>query len=280
MERLPFTKMQGTGNDFIVVDNTSGKLVLPGSEIRKLSDRHFGIGFDQLLMIESSSTPDAEFDYRIFNADGGEVEHCGNGARCFAKYVTDAGMTDSRDIPVNTNRGRIVLRMLDGDNVMVKMGVPEFEPASIPLQAPGESLLYEFSADENLSESVELGAVAIGNPHAVIAVDDVDLAPVNTLGPQLERHSRFPDRVNVGFMQIINASNIRLRVFERGVGETRACGTGACAAVAVGVRQKILQRRVSVELPGGSLEICWPEDGLSIEMTGPCAKVFEGHIEM
>ncbi len=280
---IPFTKMHGTGNDFMVIDNTRAEVELSADQVRAWADRHFGIGFDQMLVVEAASTSEAEFDYRIFNADGGEVEHCGNGARCFAAFVRDKALTDSEVISVNTMAGLLQLKVLDDSRVTVKMGVPEFQPDLIPFVADSEATHYQLSLESSSAgtqSSLEIGAVAIGNPHAVTMVEDVDLADVARIGPIVERHSRFPNAVNVGFMQKIDASNIRLRVFERGVGETRACGTGACAAVAVGVRQKILQRQVRVQVRGGELDIVWPEDGQNIEMTGPCTKVFEGHIEM
>ena len=282
MKPLNFTKMHGLGNDFIVLNNLNKDLDLSAERIRQLSDRHFGIGFDQLLIVEPASVPDAEFDYRIHNADGGEVEHCGNGARCFARYVKDRGLSDSPVIRVNTMGGVIQLRVRDDGQVTVDMGVPEFRPESIPLIAEKEAIQYQVALPENLysADHIEFGAVAIGNPHAVILVDDVDTAPVETLGRFLESHTDFPQRVNVGFMQIVNRSRVRLRVFERGVGETRACGTGACAAVVVGNRQNLLDKNVVVTLPGGDLDILWPGMHQNVEMTGPCTTVFEGQTRM
>ena len=294
MKPLNFTKMHGLGNDFIVLNNLQNDIDLSASQIRQLSDRHFGIGFDQLLIVEPASVADAEFDYRIYNADGGEVEHCGNGARCFARFVRDQGLSNNAVITVNTMGGVIRLRVLEDGQVTVDMGVPVFEPARIPLVADTEADEYSVmltsestatapglvKATAALNSPVVFGSVAIGNPHAVIVVDDVDTAPVETLGPILESHSLFPQRVNVGFMQIVSRSHVRLRVYERGVGETRACGTGACAAVVVGNKQNLLDKNVVVSLPGGDLDILWPGANENVEMTGPCTTVFEGQTRM
>jgi len=244
MPDVDFTKMHGLGNDFVVIDNLDGSIAPSAERIKELSDRHTGIGFDQMLVIEKPSVPEAEFDYRIYNADGGEVEHCGNGARCFARFVTDKGLTTSTHIPVNTMAGVITLRLVDDNLVTVDMGVPDFAPQNIPFVAEQQANAY--SIDVNGS-TYQVGSVSIGNPHVTLRVDDVDNAPVESLGPLLESHSRFPKRVNVGFMQLIDAANIRLRVFERGVGETRACGTGACAAVAIGIQQGLLDKTVNVK---------------------------------
>lgn len=299
---VPFTKMHGLGNDFMVIDNRSDSYELSSSLIRKWADRNTGIGFDQLLMVQEPSVEGALFDYRIFNADGDEVEHCGNGARCFARYVTDRKMTDATSIPVNTQAGIITLRLQDNEEVTVEMGVPHFEPEKIPLLADAEHAQYELAlsgnqasksdsivtehfknlsdADYLASQPVHFGSASIGNPHAVLLVNDTDLTPVKELGAQIERHSVFPERVNVGFMQVLTDTEVKLRVFERGVGETRACGTGACAAVAVGVQQGLLKRDVAVNLQGGKLRIVWSENHKSIEMTGPCSTVFEGQTRM
>lgn len=275
---IAFTKMHGLGNDFMVIDNRGGDLRLDAARIRRLADRHTGIGFDQLLVVESPSVDDVEFDYRIYNADGGEVEHCGNGARCFARFVHDRGMTENRRIPVHTANGTIVLVLLDDGRITVQMGVPDFRPDRVPLLARSGSLYYELDI---AGESVRFGAVSIGNPHALIVVDDIDAAPVETLGAQMQVNPFFPRRVNVGFLEVLSRERARLRVFERGVGETRACGTGACAAVAIAHRQGLLGRHAIIELVGGELEITWPEDEVGgraapIEMTGPCSTVFEG----
>jgi len=256
MAIVNFTKMHGLGNDFIVINNLDGTVSLQSERIKELSNRYTGIGFDQLLVIEPASVAEAEFNYRIFNADGGEVEHCGNGARCFAKYVHDKGLTSNRTILVNTSAGLLTLKLLEDDQVTVQMGVPTFNPADIPFNAPTEQLFYDIPV---ANEIVRAGSVAIRNPHVVLQVDNVDSAPVESLGPLLESHEIFPNRVNVGFMQIIDANHIKLRVFERGVGETQACGTGACAAVAVGHKQGLLDKSV---------------------MTGACSTVFEGQTRM
>ncbi len=306
MGTLAFTKMHGLGNDFIVIDNMQGDVHLESAWIRKLSDRHTGIGFDQLLVVEKATTDDVEFNYRIFNADGLEVEHCGNGARCFARYVQDKALTDSTTIPVNTSGGRIELTVLDDGRVTVAMGVPNFDPARIPLntdcltsgrdESTGSSL-FSLPVPENLlaqsgvtpelltnfdraSGQLAFYSASIGNPHAVILVSDVESAPVNEIGAWLESHDAFPQRVNVGFLQIQTRNKALLRVFERGVGETRACGTGACAAVATACFGGLLERKVTITLPGGSLDIYWPDDKRDVEMTGPCTTVFEGLIEM
>lgn len=277
MSLLSFTKMHGLGNDFIVVDNLSGSVSLAPERIRRLSDRHTGIGFDQLLIVEKPSIAAAEFDYRIYNADGAEVEHCGNGARCFARFVHEKGLTDNRTIAVNTAGGLIELQLRDDGDVTVQMGVPNFIPDKVPFLADSESLYYDMDVD---GRTVKVGVASIGNPHVLLSVDDIDTADVATLGPQLESHARFPRRVNVNFMQIIDRGSIRLRVFERGVGETRACGSGACATVAIAHRQGLLDDRVVVELPGGKLDIYWPDASASVEMTGPCSTVFEGQTRM
>nr|WP_236994861.1 diaminopimelate epimerase [Granulosicoccus antarcticus] len=274
---MEFTKMHGLGNDFMVIDNLRQGLELSPQQILSLSDRHTGIGFDQLLVVEPASVDGVEFDYRIFNADGTEVEHCGNGARCFARFVSDRGMTKNRSIRVNTCNGVITLVLQDNGEVMVQMGVLVFEPAGVPFLADNEALFYDL---EVAGENFQVGAASVGNPHVLLQVDDVDSAEVERLGPLIESHPRFPRRVNVSFMQIIDRQNIRLRVFERGVGETQACGSGACAAVAIAHRQGKLDNSVSVTLPGGELKIHWPNEKTSIEMTGPCSTVFEGQTRM
>lgn len=306
MQKLAFTKMHGLGNDFIVIDNMRGDVRLKESWIRSLSDRNTGIGFDQLLIVERATSDDVEFDYRIYNADGLEVEHCGNGARCFARFVRDKGLTNSSTIPVNTSGGRIELRVLDDDLVTVAMGVPNFDPECIPMQINSQvsvqkeqdgAPLYHLPLPLNTPEfdgivldglkqfdhhsgRLAFFATSIGNPHAVILVTDVATAPVHQIGAWLETHAVFPQRVNVGFLQIQARDRAKLRVFERGVGETRACGTGACAAVAAGHFHGLFENEVSISLPGGSLDIFWPSDKRDIEMTGPCTTVFEGLIEM
>lgn len=277
MAMVPFTKMHGLGNDFIVINNLDGSVKFEQKRITELSDRKTGIGFDQLLVIESPTVDGVEFDYRIYNADGGEVEHCGNGARCFARYVHDKALTKSASIPVNTAGGVITLHVLDNQDVTVQMGVPNFVPEHIPFIADQELNFYSIMVD---NKEIEVGVASIGNPHVVLKVDDVTTADVENLGPLLESHKLFPSRVNVGFMQIIDAANIKLRVFERGVGETRACGTGACAAVAIGIKQGLLDKTVNVTLSGGPLKIVWNDFNTSIEMTGACSTVFEGQTRM
>ena len=275
--RLKFTKMQGLGNDFVVIDAIRQKVHLTPEKIRFLADRHFGVGCDQVLLVESAHQAHADFRYRIFNADGSEVAQCGNGARCFARFVRDQGLSAKDEIQVDTDAGRLVLRHSDADQITVNMGVPRHAPAEIPLEAEEERYRYPVEVD---GRTWSFGAVSMGNPHAVLLVDDVDSAPVETLGPRLESHAVFPERVNVGFMQVQDAHNVRLRVFERGSGETLACGSGACAAVVVGIEQGLLLSPVKVELPGGNLSIAWQGRGFPVFMTGPAVKVFEGDIEL
>ena len=275
--RLEFTKMQGLGNDFVVIDAIRQKVHLTPEKIRFLADRHFGVGCDQVLLVESAHQAHADFRYRIFNADGSEVAQCGNGARCFARFVRDQGLSEKDEIQVDTDAGRLVLRHSDADQITVNMGVPRHAPAEIPLEAEEERYRYPIEID---GRTWSFGAVSMGNPHAVLLVDDVDFAPVDSLGPRLESHAVFPERVNVGFMQVMDAHNARLRVFERGSGETLACGSGACAAVVVGIEQGLLLSPVKVELPGGTLSIAWQGRGFPVFMTGPAVKVFEGAIDL
>jgi diaminopimelate epimerase len=274
MKSVAFTKMHGLGNDFMVIDNLSQSLELSRAKIREWSDRHTGIGFDQLLVVNPPSVSEAQFDYQIFNADGDEVEHCGNGARCFARFVVDKGLTQKQSIKVMTQSGLITLDLQKNGDVTVRMGILDFRPKHIPFDAESESLFYEL---EVAGDTFQVGAASIGNPHVLLQVDDIEQADVQGLGPLFESHERFPNRVNVGFMKIIDRQRIYLRVFERGVGETRACGTGACAAVAIGHQQGLLDKTVTVTLPGGDLLVHWPNENTSIEMTGPCSTVFEGH---
>ena len=278
MTTVEFTKMHGLGNDFMVIDNLDSKLQLDSGIIRRWADRHTGIGFDQLLVVNAPTVDTAEFDYQIFNADGDEVEHCGNGARCFAKFVSDRHLTKNTSIDVNTLLGVITLQLQDDDQVTVLMGTPQFVPEKIPFVADVQSDFYSLELPGE--HTLEVGAASIGNPHVLLRVDDVSIADVQGLGAGIERHVRFPNRVNVGFMQIINRQHIKLRVFERGVGETLACGTGACAALAIAHKQGLLDKRAIVSLPGGDLKIHWPNMQASIEMTGPCSTVFEGQIKM
>ena len=274
--QLRFTKMHGLGNDFMVIDAISQKVRLNPELVRQLADRNRGVGFDQLLLVEPPSEPDMDFNYRIYNADGSEVEHCGNGARCFAQFVRDKGLVLRDLIKVKTARGKAILKITGRDRVEVDMGEPELEPAQIPLKAEQKSDVYRLEIEGQ--GEIELGAVSMGNPHGVVVVESVDRAPVEELGPILESHPRFPNRANIGFMQILNRNEIRLRVYERGAGETQACGTGACAAVVSGVLRGLLDSDVTVHLPGGDLKIHWQGEGSSVMMTGPVASVYEGQI--
>lgn len=274
---LRFTKMHGCGNDFVVLDLITQRLVLKERLVRKLADRHFGIGCDQLLVVEPPSRPDVDFRYRIFNADGSEVEQCGNGARCFARFVRDKRLTGKDTIRVETAAGVIELHITRNRQVQVDMGAPVLVPADIPFQAPQQAVTYPIEVD---GQSLEIGAVSMGNPHAVLLVDRVDEAPVTTLGPKLELHPRFPQRVNVGFMQVLGRGEINLRVWERGAGETLACGTGACAAVVHGQLRGLLDARVQVNLRGGGITVEWQGPGQAVIMTGPATTVFEGQIQI
>ncbi|MDQ7073493.1 MAG: diaminopimelate epimerase [Gammaproteobacteria bacterium] len=273
---LKFSKMHGLGNDFVVIDAINQSVALSETQIQFLANRHLGIGCDQLLLVERPTNKEADFKYRIFNADGGEVAQCGNGARCFARFVYDKGLTDQTTIAVETVSGIIYPSLLANGDVRVDMGMPHFKPADIPFIAQQQSSLY----DLNLAggEDIEIGVVSMGNPHAVLLVDDIEEADVARLGPMIEGHKRFPEHVNAGFMEVINPDEIRLRVFERGVGETQACGTGACAAVVSGIKRGLLAREVKVSLLGGELTISWPADTESVQMTGPTEQVFDGEI--
>ncbi len=273
---LRFTKMHGLGNDFMVVDAISQKVRLNADLVRRLSDRNRGVGFDQLLVVEPPNEPEMDFCYRIYNADGSEVEHCGNGARCFARFVRDKGLVLRDTIKVQTARGKAILEIQGRDQVEVDMGEPYLQPAEIPLLASQQASTYFLTVGD--SENVELGAVSMGNPHGVLLVDSVDTAEVERLGPLLESHPSFPNRANIGFMEIVNRSEIRLRVYERGAGETLACGTGACAAVVSGRLRGLLDEEVCVHLPGGDLNIRWQGEGMPVRMTGPVATVYEGQI--
>ncbi len=270
--RLKFTKMHGLGNDFMVIDGVTQSVELNARDIEHWSDRHFGIGFDQLLLVEPPTRPDRDFRYRIFNADGSEVENCGNGARCFARFVLDQNLINRRNIRVETAGGDLELNVQEDGQVTVDMGRPRLRPEKIPFQAAERAILYPLNVAD---KTLQISAINIGNPHCVLRVDDVLTADVDTLGPAIESHPAFPQRVNAGFMQIIDRKNIRLRVFERGVGETLACGTGACAAVVAGIVNDWLDHTVSVTLPGGVLTIHWSGQG-NILMTGPVSRVFEG----
>ena len=274
---LNFSKMHGLGNDFVVFDAINQDVALSPEQVRFIADRRFGVGCDQLLLVEPAQSAEAEFRYRIFNSDGGEVEQCGNGARCFARFVSDRGLTRNQRIPVETRAGLIELQLEPDGQVTVNMGVPRLEPASLPFEAEAMAQNYVVEVD---GQPCTLAAVSMGNPHAVLRVDDVDSAPVADLGPRLESHPRFPQRVNVGFMQVLAKDAIKLRVYERGAGETLACGTGACAAVVAGRIQGWLEPRVRVELKGGELVISWQGGDNPVYMTGPASHVFEGQIEV
>lgn len=275
--QLRFSKMQGLGNDFVVVDGVRQQVNLSTDQLQQLGDRRFGIGFDQLLLVKPPHDPNNDFRYRIFNNDGSEVEQCGNGARCFARFVFEQGLTDKKQIRVETARGVIVPELLDGGLVRVDMGKPRFEPADIPFIAEQDAVEHLLALDQI---NIAVGVVSMGNPHAVLCVNEVDSAPVAEWGPQIEHHPRFPQRVNAGFMQVVDRSHIRLRVFERGAGETLACGTGACAAVVSGIRRGLLDASVEVTTRGGVLRIEWAGNGHSVWMTGPAVTVFQGEVTL
>ena len=274
---LRFTKMHGLGNDFVVIDAIHQRFEPSPEQCRFIADRHFGIGCDQILLVEAAREPGVDFHYRIFNSDGSEVEQCGNGARCFARFVLDHGLTDKQVIAVDTHAGRIRLYVEEDGQVRVNMGRPRFEPGEIPFQAEREQLLYPLDIDGG---EIPVGVLSMGNPHAVLRVESVAGAPVARLGPLIEAHPRFPNRVNAGFIEVVDRGHIRLRVYERGSGETLACGSGACAAVVAGQRQGLLDRRVRVQLPGGDLVIEWVGNGEPVWMTGPVRAVFEGEIAL
>jgi diaminopimelate epimerase len=274
---LEFTKMHGLGNDFVVIDAINQSVFLTPEQIQQLADRHRGIGFDQLLLVETASKAAADFRYRIYNADGGEVGQCGNGARCFMQFVHDHGLTRKDILAVETLGGPLQLSREADGQVTVDMGMPRLEPADIPFLAATRDMIYPIDVKDG---SIDISAVSMGNPHAVIRVDAIEHAPVAELGPLLESHARFPERVNVGFMEIVDADNIRLRVYERGAGETLACGSGACAAVVAGRLQECLSARVKVLLNGGELVVSWAGEGQPVLMTGPATTVYQGRIEL
>ena len=251
---LKFTKMHGAGNDFVVLDGVRQRLHLTPEQLRLLADRHFGVGCDQILLVEESAFPNADFRYRIFNADGGEVEQCGNGARCFVRFVVDQGLTHKREITVETKGGLISPRLEEDGRVTVNMGMPVFEPARIPFDSDADAVVHPLEVG---GETVHISAVSMGNPHAVLVVDDIAAAPVVTQGALIEQHPRFPRRVNAGYMQVLDRGHVRLRVYERGAGETLSCGTGACAAVVAGIRRDLLDRNVQVATRGGNLNVVW-----------------------
>lgn len=274
--KLKFSKMHGLGNDFVVFDGVTQQLALSTEQLRLIADRHFGIGCDQILLIEKPTRSDTDFRYRIFNSDGGEVEQCGNGARCFVRYVHDHGLTDKTEIRVETSTGIIVPRLEADGAVTVNMGMPRFEPTDIPFLSDHRAPAYRLSLPDKI---IEISAVSMGNPHAVQVVEDVDTAPVTIDGPQIERHVSFPRRVNAGFMQVLDRGHIKLRVYERSVGETLACGSGACAAVAAGIQRGLLDAAVRVTTRGGDMLICWAGEGQPVMMTGPAVEVFKGVLD-
>lgn len=272
-----FSKMHGLGNDFMVLDNVTQNVYLSNEQIRKLADRNFGIGFDQLLVVEPPYDPDLDFHYRIYNADGSEVSQCGNGARCFARFVKMKGLTNKNKIRVSTDSGKMTLFIERDGNITVSMPVPQTEPNKIPFTAQKEEATYILRCED---ETVLCGTASMGNPHCVLTVDSVADAPVETLGAALERHERFPEGANIGFMEVVSPEFIKLRVYERGAAETLACGSGACAAVVVGQIQKKLAKQVTVELPGGKLRIFWKGPGNPVKMTGPAEHVYDGQIQI
>lgn len=275
---LPFTKMHGLGNDFMLLDRVQQDIPVPVDHIAALADRRTGIGFDQLLVIEPATSENFDFNYRIFNADGSESEHCGNGARCVARYLGDHGLGNKQQITLGMPSGSsIQCEVLANGLVTVDMGAPILAPADIPFVADRQALTYPLQVGE---QTLEISAVSMGNPHAVLLVDNVDTAPVSELGPLIERHAAFPRRVNAGFMQVLDPAHIRLRVFERGAGETLACGTGACAAVVAGILRSLLAESVTVELKGGKLTIDWKGGQAPVFMTGPATTVYEGHVKI
>jgi diaminopimelate epimerase len=278
--RLRFTKMHGQGNDFVMLNGITQTLNLTANQVRHIADRHFGIGCDQLLIVETAQRADADFKYRIFNASGEEVEHCGNGSRCFPFFVRDEGLTTKTEIRVETMNGLIVPRINDDGTATVNMGAPRFSPNDIPFQAASEAIKYEINVEGSV---IHIGAVSMGNPHAVQVVSDVNTAPVTSEGPKIEQHLRFPRRVNVGYMQILSRGQIALRVWERGAGETLACGTGACAAVVTGIRWGLLDENVIVNTRGGELTVTWQgakEVAAPVLMSGAAKTVFRGEIEL
>ena len=274
---LKFTKMHGAGNDFVMLDGVRQHIQLTPEQLRLLADRHFGVGCDQILIVETAQHPDADFRYRIFNADGGEVEQCGNGARCFVRFVHDQKLTHKREIVVETQSGLITPRMEEDGRVTVNMGAPVFEAARIPFKTDSDAITQPLKV---AGDVVQITALSMGNPHAVQVVADVEHAPVITQGALIEHHPRFPKRVNAGYMQVVDRGHIKLRVYERGAGETLSCGTGACAAVVAGIRRGLLDERVHVATRGGVLDIAWAGENAPVLMTGPAISVFEGEITL
>lgn len=274
---IEFTKMQGLGNDFVVIDAVRQSVALSPEQARRLADRHLGVGCDQILVVEPSRDPEFDFRYRIYNADGGEVEQCGNGARCFARFVREKGLTGKNEISVVTSAGPMYFNVGPDESVNVNLGIPEFEPRKIPFDAPRRRSTYALALD---GDQVWISALAIGNPHAVQVVEDIMRAPVTGQGPLIESHPRFPRRTNAGYMQVVDRAHIKLRVYERGVGETLACGSGACAAAVAGIQLGKLDERVQVEVKGGLLSVTWRGEGHPVWMSGPADTVFEGRINL
>ncbi|UDG81237.1 Diaminopimelate epimerase [Candidatus Hartigia pinicola] len=274
---MQFSKMHSLGNDFMVVDGVTQHVYFSPELISHLADRHEGVGFDQLLLVEAPYDPDVDFHYRIFNSDGSEVSQCGNGARCFAHFVRVKGLTNKQSIKVSTQSGQLVLTVNKNNNICVKMGIPEFNPKKVPFQAVKIEKNYIIQLKER---KILCGVVSLGNPHCVLQVKNIQTAEVKKLGPILEMHECFPERANIGFMEIVSINYIRLRVFERGVGETKSCGSGACAAVAIGIHQGLLSSRVKVDLPGGSIDVSWNGPGKSLYMTGPTIHVYDGVLQL
>jgi len=274
---LRFTKMHGLGNDFVVIDAINQNVDLSREQAKLLADRHFGVGCDQILVVEPPTQPGVDFRYRIFNSDGGEVEQCGNGARCFVQFVRERGLALKREIRVETRGGVIVPRLEDDGEVTVVMGVPRFKPSELPFLTESEALVQPLEVD---GETAYITALSMGNPHAVQVVADVDAAPVTTQGAAIERHPRFPNRVNAGYLQVLDSHHIRLRVYERGAGETLSCGTGACAAAVAGILRGLLVSPVRVTTPGGDLRIAWDGAGKPVMLTGPATTVYHGEIEI
>lgn len=272
---LKFTKMHGAGNDFVVLDGVRQKIELSPEQLRLLADRHFGVGCDQILLVEKAENKEADFRYRIFNSDGGEVEQCGNGARCFMRFVHDQKLTSKRGIVVETQSGLIMPCLEQDGRVTVDMGAPVFDPSQVPFEGGSGAASEPLTID---GHEVRISALSMGNPHAVQVVEDIEHAPVQELGPLIERHPRFPKRVNAGFMQVMDKNTIRLRVYERGAGETLSCGTGACAAVVAGIRRDLLESPVNVATRGGMLTISWEGNDKPVKMTGPAITVFTGEI--
>jgi len=275
--QLEFTKMHGLGNDFVVIDAINQSVSLTAEQVRRLADRHFGIGCDQLLLVETATSSKADFRYRIYNADGGEVGQCGNGARCFMRFVNEQGLSQKTELTVETAGGPLRLIREEDGQITVNMGIPRLQPDEIPFDAPACATLYPLRVEDH---ELEIAALSMGNPHAVMLVDEIGHAPLAQLGPAIESHPRFPQRVNAGFMQIVDRESIRVRVYERGAGETLACGSGACAAVVAGRLWGRLDSRVKVFLNGGELMVSWQGEGEPVVMTGPATTVYQGHIEL